>query len=125
MLDYAVLHAPIPRSVQVTVDDRGRYRLSASRSIVRFRGHRGALIRFGLVNRGEDPHDLTVRRVRDGRIFGTSGVAGPIDPLVGPVRLKLRLPRGTYVLFCSIGAGTSSSHEVLGMRQRFVVRRRT
>jgi hypothetical protein len=66
-----------------------------------------------LVNFGEDAHDLRLRRVGGTRIYAIHAV--------GPgrlARLRVRLLRGRYALWCSIG-----NHRALGMRATLVVRR--
>ena len=67
-----------------------------------------------LFNRGEDVHDLRMRRI--GRLgeVGTAEIA-PGD--VGLLRTKLR--RGAYSLWCSI-----PGHRELGMEARLKVRKR-
>jgi len=69
------------------------------------------VLRLEAVNRGEDPHDVAIRRV-GGRRLATTGLLRP----GGVGRLRVRLKPGRYVLYCTIGAGTPLSHELLGMR---------
>jgi plastocyanin len=67
-----------------------------------------------LVNFGEDPHDLRLRRIGGKRIYKT--------PLVQPgayFDLSLKLAPGRYRLWCSVG-----NHEALGMKATLVVRKR-
>jgi hypothetical protein len=99
--------ARAPSRLLVTGDE---YSLVLSRLSVR-RGP--ALIQF--LNRGEDPHDLRLRRV---------GSAAPTlsVPEVGPgglVELDARLRTGRYRLWCSL-----PGHRALGMRAVLRVRRR-
>ena len=67
-----------------------------------------------LVNFGEDPHDLRLRRIGGTRTYRT--------PLVQPggyFDLELKLLPGRYKLWCSI-----ANHEALGMKATLVVRKR-
>jgi FtsP/CotA-like multicopper oxidase with cupredoxin domain len=64
-------------------------------------------------NIGEDDHDLTIR-TSAGRVVATTGVVHPGE--LGTIRV--RLPRGHYLLYCSI-----ADHEALGMRAPLTVRR--
>ena len=67
-----------------------------------------------LVNFGEDPHDLRVRRVGGTRTYKT--------PEVQPgsyFDLELKLLPGRYKLWCSIG-----NHEELGMKAFLTVKKR-
>ncbi len=64
-------------------------------------------------NIGEDDHDLTIRSA-SGRVVATTGGVHP--GALGTIRV--RLPRGRYVLFCSI-----ADHEALGMRAPLTARR--
>ena len=70
-----------------------------------------------LLNRGEDDHDLRLRRISSGsRPTARWAVTTPGDVS----ELELRLSRGRYRLWCSL-----SGHEELGMRTTLrVVRRR-
>jgi plastocyanin len=68
-----------------------------------------------LVNFGEDPHDLRLRRVGGTRTYRT--------PVVDPGAyhdLELTLLPGTYRLWCGI-----ANHEALGMKATLVVRKRS
>ena len=68
-----------------------------------------------LYNRGEDVHDLRMRRVGRGRVIGTPETA-PGDV----ARLRTRLRRGRrYNLWCSI-----PGHREAGMEARLEVRKR-
>lgn len=66
-----------------------------------------------LVNFGEDPHDLRVRRIGGTRTFST----GPVGP-GGHVAIRVRLLPGRYVLWCSL-----ADHRRLGMQAHLRVRR--
>jgi hypothetical protein len=117
----AFLMAAPPARALVTVDDRTRMRLAASRHrLTVVRGRTTIVLRLEAINRGEDPHDVAIRRV-GGRRLATTGVLKPGRP----GRLRVRLRPGRYVLYCTIGAGTPLAHERLGMRDTLrVVRRR-
>jgi hypothetical protein len=87
------------------------YRLTLSRQTIR---SGPALIQF--LNRGEDPHDLRLRRI--GRTTGYAAKA----PETGPgelVQLEARLVPGRYRMWCSI-----EGHRKLGMRAVLTVKRR-
>ena len=65
-----------------------------------------------LVNFGEDPHDMRIRRVGGTHTYRT--------PLVQPgayFDLELKLQPGRYKLWCSI-----ANHEALGMKAMLTVR---
>jgi hypothetical protein len=69
-----------------------------------------------LSNRGQDAHDLRIRRLRHGRMTGRAqGVAVTSS---GRLRQGIwHLRRGTYELYCSM-----PGHVRLGMHARLVVR---
>ena len=70
-----------------------------------------ALIQF--LNRGEDPHDLKLRRI------GRRGVVSvPETRAGGLTAADVRLRTGTYRLWCSL-----PGHRALGMRAKLRVRR--
>jgi hypothetical protein len=96
-----------PSRLMVTGDE---YSLVLSRLSVR-RGP--ALIQF--VNRGEDPHDLRLRRI--GSVAHTVSV--PEVRPGGLVELDIRLRTGRYRLWCSL-----PGHRERGMRALLRVRRR-
>jgi hypothetical protein len=79
------------------------------------------VLRIEAVNRGDDPHDVAIRRVGGPRL-ASSGVIRPGAP---PRRFRIRLRPGRYVLYCTIAAGTPLSHERLGMRDTLRVVRRS
>jgi hypothetical protein len=86
------------------------YRIQLSRGAVR---PGPALIQF--VNRGEDPHDLRIRRI------GASSTPTVSIPEIRPgglVQLDTRLSGGRYRLWCSL-----PGHEQRGMRAVMSVRR--
>jgi hypothetical protein len=87
------------------------YRLQLSRGALK-RGP--VLIQF--VNRGEDPHDLRIRRIG---ASATRTVSVPEIRPGGLVQLDARLGSGRYRLWCSL-----PGHEQLGMRAVLSVRRK-
>jgi hypothetical protein len=99
--------APFPTRVQVTSTE---FRLTLSRVVVP-----GGRVRIELVNLGEDPHDLKLRRI-GGRYTYTIP-----ETLPGERSTKtLRLIRGRYQVWCAI-----TGHRDWGMRatMRVVPRR--
>jgi hypothetical protein len=66
-----------------------------------------------LVNQGEDPHDLRLRRVGGGR--GAGSIAETLPGELGEWSGRLR--RGRYRLWCSL-----DGHRALGMRAVLRVR---
>jgi plastocyanin len=65
-----------------------------------------------LVNFGEDPHDMRIRRIGGTRTYRT--------PLVQPgayFDLELKLVPGRYRVWCAVG-----NHETLGMKALLTVR---
>ena len=97
-----VLPPPIlPRALSV---DTFEFYLKASKTTVAAGG-----VRFNVYNRGEDDHDLA--------IVTRDGVVHRVDVLVEEsALLTVSLTPGTYKVYCSLFAGTPSSHEDLGMR---------
>jgi hypothetical protein len=90
--------APFPTRVQVTSTE---FRLTMSRVVVP-----GGRVRIELVNLGEDPHDLKLRR-----IGGKYTYTIP-ETLPGERSTKtLRLIRGRYQVWCAI-----AGHRDWGMR---------
>lgn len=109
-----VLSAPLavaatrrpPARVQVTSSE---FEYVLSRTKVR----QGRVI-LELVNLGEDPHDLTVRRVaRGARTYTIRQLLPGRD-----ASMSFRLYPGTYRLWCTIG-----DHSKLGMRATLTVTR--
>lgn len=69
-----------------------------------------------LSNRGQDAHDLRIRRVRHGDMVGrTQGVA--VTPSGGLQQATWKLGPGSYELYCSL-----PGHLHRGMHVRIVVR---
>ena len=86
-----ILNAPPPPPARVQVVAQ-EFRYSLSRSTVRA-GH----VIVELVNRGQDTHDLDMRRVGGTRIFRFPSVQpGQV------VDRELKLVPGRYVLWCAI-----------------------
>jgi plastocyanin len=75
-----------------------------------------ALIQF--LNRGEDPHDLRLRRVSGRGVTARRTLAVPETPSGDLAELEARLPAGRYKLWCSL-----PGHAQLGMRATLRVRR--
>jgi hypothetical protein len=99
--------APEPARFQVSATE---FRLTLSRSSV----PSGPVI-VELYNRGEDDHDLALRRIGKGAVTRRIGIVHP-----GRVaELETRLSAGTFVLWCTL-----ADHRVRGMRARLVVRAR-
>ena len=67
-----------------------------------------------LVNRGEDAHDLRMKRADGTRVY-----AWPTVQPGGHADREYRLIPGTYVLWCSI-----ANHRQLGMTAKLIVKRR-
>jgi hypothetical protein len=75
---------------------------------------RAGTVRLRVYNRGMDDHDLTVVG-QDGTVYTVAlapGASGALAPNLAP---------GVYKLYCSLLAGTPSSHEALGMRADLTV----
>jgi hypothetical protein len=70
-----------------------------------------------LWNRGEDPHDLRVRRIRDGRLSGPVDGAVGLTQSGGLTRATWRLAPGRYQLYCAL-----PQHRSRGMRIILLVR---
>ncbi len=75
-----------------------------------------ALVEF--LNRGEDPHDLRMRRIVSRGVSARRTFALPETRSGGLVELEARLPAGRYKLWCSL-----PGHEALGMRAKLRVKR--
>jgi len=75
-----------------------------------------ALIEF--LNRGEDPHDLRMRRIVRKGVSARRTFAVPETPSGELEELEARLPAGRYRLWCSL-----PGHEQLGMRAKLRVKR--
>jgi plastocyanin len=100
-----IVAAPPPARVQVVARE---FSFALSRSTIRS----GEAI-VELVNQGQDPHDLRMRRRGGTRVYRW--------PVVRPgtyVDRAYKLRPGVYVLWCSLG-----NHRKLGMSAILVVRR--
>ncbi len=98
--------SPAPARVQVTASE---FELVLSRQSVK----QGRAI-VQLVNLGEDPHDLAIRRIAAGaRTYRTKVVAPG-----GVANVSLRLYPGRYRVWCGVG-----DHHARGMHATFTVRR--
>lgn len=75
-----------------------------------------ALIEF--LNRGEDPHDLRMRRIVGPGVSARRTFSVPETRSGGLAELAARLPAGRYKLWCSL-----PGHEQLGMRAKLRVKR--
>jgi hypothetical protein len=90
--------APYPTRLQAVADE---FSLTLSRTAIPNRR-----VRIELVNFGEDPHDLKLRRIGGTHTFMVG------ETLPGAHRAKIfRLPVGRYRVWCSI-----ADHRARGMR---------
>lgn len=94
-----------PARVQVSATE---FRLALSRGAIKA----GPAI-VELVNRGEDEHDLALRRVGPGAVTRRIGTVAP----GGVAELSARLRSGRFVLWCTL-----ADHRARGMRATLVVR---
>lgn len=113
----ALALASCPAAAAAAVPDAGSARAPArllvsakeySLTLSRAKVVRGRAV-IQLLNRGEDDHDLRLRRVSESssRPVARWRVTGPGDVS----ELELRLSRGRYRLWCSL-----QGHDVLGMK---------
>ena len=72
------------------------------------------------LNRGEDPHDLRLRRIASGGVSTRRTFAIPETRSSELAELEVRLPAGRYRLWCSI-----PGDRALGMRATLRVKRRS
>ena len=91
----------LPSSLLV---DMSEWYIRPSRVLVR-----AGEVAIGAYNRGMDDHDLTV--------VDAAGAVQTVPLMAngGQGRLLVNLTPGRYKLYCSLFAGTPSSHEVFGM----------
>jgi plastocyanin len=101
-LTPSVAHAPTRLQVSST-----EFELALSRAKVK----QGRAI-VELVNLGEDPHDLALRRVARGARTYTTKVVSPGED----ASISFRLYPGRYQLWCTIG-----DHRTRGMRATLTV----
>jgi hypothetical protein len=100
----AAAKAPPPTRLMITARE---YSLVLSRVAV---DHGVALVQ--LVDRGQDPHDLVLRRLGGGRLRHVP------ETRPGQVTtVRWRLPPGRYALWCTL-----PEHRTLGMYARLTVR---
>jgi plastocyanin len=104
---------PLPHSL--TVDER-EWAVVPSQPVLA-----AGEVTFQVYDRGQDAHNLTIQ----GPI--TRAGAGPIRAQAwlksgGTATIAVKLPPGTYKLYCSMFAGTPQSHEKLGMHALISVR---
>ncbi len=104
---------PLPHSL--TVDER-EWAVVPSQPVLA-----AGEVTFQVYDRGQDAHNLTIQ----GPI--TRAGAGPIRAQAwlksgGTATIAVKLPPGTYKLYCSMFAGTPQSHEMLGMHALISVR---
>jgi FtsP/CotA-like multicopper oxidase with cupredoxin domain len=97
---------PAPARVQVVAEE---FRLTVSRRTLKA----GPAV-VELVNFGEDPHDLKLRRRAPGAPTLTIREVAPSRQ----AQLRARLAPGRFVLWCSI-----ADHRQRGMLANFIVRR--
>ena len=96
------LPPPLPLPTSLAVDE-GEYVVVPSKKVVA-----AGPVTFRIYNRGMDDHDLTLVDAAGGghTLYLPPGESGS---------LQVTLPPGTWKLYCSLFAGTPSSHEALGM----------
>jgi plastocyanin len=105
------IHVPpveLPRAL--TVDER-EWAVQPSKTLV------GAgTVTFNAYNRGQDDHNFVI-------VDAAGNVAGQVSLIPGSTAsVTAHLHPGTYVLFCSLFAGTPESHYDRGMHAALTVR---
>lgn len=96
------LPPPLPLPTSLAVDE-GEYVVVPSKRVVA-----AGPVTFRIYNRGMDDHDLT--------LTDAAGVVHTLYLAPGESgTLQVTLPPGSWKLYCSLFAGTPSSHEALGM----------
>lgn len=101
---------PPPLPAAATIDET-EWSVSVSRRVLA-----AGVVTLRVYNRGMDDHDLV--------LVDSDGVAHRVD--LGPGEsdvIRARLAPGRHRVFCSVLAGTSESHEALGMWAELVVGR--
>jgi plastocyanin len=104
------LHRPPPAlSNSLTVDEQ-EWSIIPSHKVVA-----AGNVKFQVYNRGMDEHNLTIKSAGriNGAVWVQSGQSSTLDVNLRP---------GTYLLYCSMFAGTPQSHEMLGMHTVLTVR---
>jgi len=128
VLRAAVVVAACAMVLVVTAVAGARRERAPARLMVSAREHSLVLSRQSIVagpavieflNRGEDPHDLRMRRLVHRGVSARRTFAVPETRSGGLAELEARLPAGRYKLWCSI-----PGHEQLGMRAKLRVKRR-
>jgi plastocyanin len=101
---------PVELPHALTVDER-EYAVQPSKTIV------GAgTVTFNAYNRGQDDHNFVI-------VDSAGNVAGSASLIPGSTAtVTAHLHPGTYVLFCSLFAGTPESHYARGMHTTLTVR---
>jgi plastocyanin len=105
------LHVPpaeLPHSLSV---DEKEWAVQPSQTLVA-----AGVVRFNAYNRGEDSHNFVIVDAA-GRVEATTSLLPGVSATV-----TTRLHPGTYVLFCSLFAGTPESHYARGMHATITVR---
>lgn len=116
-LVLAVSAVVLTASAHATTREPVRTQVSASEFhlvLSRSRVPAGPVI-VELYNRGEDDHDLALRRLGKGAITRRIGIVHP----GGVADLETRLAPGTFVLWCTL-----AGHRARGMQARLVVKAR-
>jgi hypothetical protein len=104
------LHFPVPSLPSSLSVDEQEWSITPSHTVVAT-----GTVTFHDYNRGMDAHNLT--------IAGPNGVEGVVSVQPGQSgTLVAHLRPGTYLLYCSLFAGTPQSHEMLGMHTLLTVR---
>jgi len=114
----ALILAASPAHALVSVDDRTRLRLGVSRHrLTVVKGRKTIVLRLEAVNRGEDPHDVAIRRV-GGRRLATTGLLRPGGG-IGQLRVRLK-PSHSVELVLSNGdlPAVGDSHLRLHLQMR-------
>jgi len=105
------IHLPpvdLPRAL--TVDER-EWAVQPSKTLVGT-----GTVTFNAYNRGEDAHNFVIADA-------SGNVAGQVSLIPGAsATVVAHLHPGTYVLFCSLFAGTPESHYARGMHSTLIVR---
>ena len=96
------LPPPLPLPTSLAVDE-GEYVVVPSKKVVA-----AGAVTFRVYNRGMDDHDLT--------LVDATGAVRAVALAPGATEsFQATLTPGVWKLYCSLFAGTSSSHEALGM----------
>jgi hypothetical protein len=104
------LHRPTPPLPSNLTVDEQEWSVIPSHTVVA-----AGTVTFHDYNRGMDAHNLT--------IAGPSGLEGVVSVQPGQSgTLVAHLQPGTYLLYCSLFAGTPQSHEMRGMHTVLTVR---